>query len=813
MRYMVKESKDGLMLKNFLFSVFFVLLFFFSFSSSASASAIYWYSTSSTNWNSSLNWWTDSNHSIQASGAPTSGDDAVLLGAISPVVNLDSWTSPQSINSYGLIGSANTSGIVFTSSATSSSAITVEGNATFDNTAKNTGVITGNAIFNGTGSNSGLVFGSATFNDTSSNDGTINGDTTFNNNSYNTKVVGGNAFYTNLNYRQSNNRGTIRGDATFAFASSSSAIFTDTSLGNIIGNIKGSDGTIINNFTFNDSSNNGGIFPPRRLSINYGTLNGTSTFNGGINLGTTTNAIFNGIGDNEGIVTNNATFNDSSGNEFIAYGFDFSYSNPKNIIGSVEGVATFNSFSINYFGLLNKAVFNNSSENYAGKITGDATFNDSSRGIQGNILGNTLFNGDNSYNCGNVSGTQTRRYTANATTTIDFVNGSGGLSAPWTIIADGAIVHLGNPNFYDVSSTSSWSYTTLQAINGGSFATSTDTPLPSAKSFSCGPAFYFVGGLGSDPRAESNASVSFPILSNISAIPTSNSATISWTTSTTSNSVINASNQTFGLANTAMTSTTNHSLSVTDMASCSTYKFSVASADQNKIASVLSDDQSFTTTGCEANSPIIEATSAPDVSISSGANITFNANNGKNLILQIPQNFTATSSLATFELTRIDTNSLLNAVSAPTGFNNVNSNTYQLGALIDSNTKLSTFDQPISITMNYIPSDLGNIDSSTLNIQRYDSDTGWTKLSNCSVNADAHTVTCQTSHFSVFSLFGLTPEVVHSYGGGGGSTSQASTTPTVTLPLVNADDLKKQLILLMQQLIQLLIEKLNQLKG
>jgi hypothetical protein len=87
----------------------------------------YFYSTSSTAWNSLGNWFTDVQHTTQAGSLPTSATNVVILGEIAPVVNLDAayWVQPNSIN-------AGTAGIVFTSSNFGNVTCSISGNATFN---------------------------------------------------------------------------------------------------------------------------------------------------------------------------------------------------------------------------------------------------------------------------------------------------------------------------------------------------------------------------------------------------------------------------------------------------------------------------------------------------------------------------------------------------------------------------------------------------------------------------------------------------------------------------------------------------------
>ncbi|MEI8337546.1 MAG: fibronectin type III domain-containing protein [bacterium] len=797
---MIKYFKRSSFRKLFLFS-FLITLFFVANISKASASNLYWYSTGSQDWTLSTNWWSDSSHSIQAS-VPTNSDDAILLGSVAPIANLDLWTIPKSINSYGLTSSAKSSGVVFSSASSTGLTITVVGNATFNGNSKNIlGVIIGNVIFNNNSSNSSLIFGDAIFNSTSSNTGTIIYNAIFNDNAYNTGIIDGDATYNNPNYNQYLNKGLIKGNAVLAFASSSIAtINSGAGWGTVLGTTKGIDGITVTSWIFMGTSRN------------WGTIQiGTTTFNGqSINYGTTTSAIFNDSSRNYYVVTGDAVFNATSSNN-----------------GKVNGNAIFNATSTNILGTVTTATFNNSAQNY-GTVTGNAIFNDTSGNgsVTGapftGVRGDALFNGDNSINSGVILGIKTRRY-SNLPDQLRYTFRNFVTSGPWTIIADGVQFTM-KYSTYD-SSTTSPTYTTLTPENGGSFVSDV-SPAPTGIILYPVLQPYFYVSTPFFPTVY----LPGPQISNISATTTPNSAIVTWNTNSSSNSIVNASNLTFGLALTDTSTTTSHLINLTGMASCSTYQYKVASTDIS--GTTISDIYSFTTTGCTGNAPIIEATSTPDVSITTGANIAFNANNGQSLNVAIPTNFTATSSLATFEVTRIDTPSLLSAVSLPTGVQSANTNTYQLGALTDASTLLSSFSNPLTLTMSYDPSSLGDTDVSTLKIQRYDEGTGWTELSNCSLNTSAHTVTCSTDHFSVFSIFGYKitlPTITTHHYGSRSNTSLALATPTYplltsNLPTVNTQlsaaevaaiktQLNAKIATLMQQLLKLLTARLNSLLG
>ena len=87
----------------------------------------YFYSTSSTDWSSLGNWFTNVQHTNQAGSLPTSATDVVVLGNVAPIVNLDAqyWVQPNSID-------AGTAGIVFTSNNFGNVTCSISGNATFN---------------------------------------------------------------------------------------------------------------------------------------------------------------------------------------------------------------------------------------------------------------------------------------------------------------------------------------------------------------------------------------------------------------------------------------------------------------------------------------------------------------------------------------------------------------------------------------------------------------------------------------------------------------------------------------------------------
>ncbi len=58
------------------------------------------------------------------------------------------------------------------------------------------------------------------------------------------------------------------------------------------------------------------------------------------------------------------------------------------------------------------------------------------------------------------------------------------------------------------------------------------------------------------------------------------------------------------------------------------------------------------------------------------------------------------------------------------------------------------------MTMSYNENDVIGIKEETLKIYSSDGESAWSALPSCEVNTGEKTVTCDTTHFSVFALFG-----------------------------------------------------------
>lgn len=251
-------------------------------------------------------------------------------------------------------------------------------------------------------------------------------------------------------------------------------------------------------------------------------------------------------------------------------------------------------------------------------------------------------------------------------------------------------------------------------------------------------------------------------VSSVSVATTTSSATITWTTDAVASSIVD-----FGFTSSYASSTTetnnatstrskSHSVTLSNLASCSVYHYRARSRDL-ALENASSTDSTFSIGGCAGSAPISNTTSKE---ISGSGSLS-----NSNLTLTIPSSFSNTYSSASFQANELDATTFFATAGRPSGKSSVGNYVVDLRA-ISGSTLLSSFDKALTVTLAYNSGDLGSLSESSLTIYRYDSGT-WTALDNCSVDTNAHTVSCETSHFSSFSIFGQTS----SSNSGGGSSS------------------------------------------
>jgi transcriptional regulator with GAF, ATPase, and Fis domain len=126
--------------------------------------------------------------------------------------------------------------------------------------------------------------------------------------------------------------------------------------------------------------------------------------------------------------------------------------------------------------------------------------------------------------------------------------------------------------------------------------------------------------------------------------------------------------------------------------------------------------------------------------------------NSSGINLIIPPAFASGSNID-FQIKKMDNTSFFNSVSSVPNKRAVGTQVYNLKALSDATTTVSSFSKALTVTMNYSSSDVVGINESSLTIKRWDG-SSWNDLSNCTVDTTEKSVTCETSNFSDFAIFG-----------------------------------------------------------
>jgi hypothetical protein len=243
-----------------------------------------------------------------------------------------------------------------------------------------------------------------------------------------------------------------------------------------------------------------------------------------------------------------------------------------------------------------------------------------------------------------------------------------------------------------------------------------------------------------------------PIISNVAAESTSaGQATITWTTDKDTSSRVSYGPTSSLGTTTAETDTSprlkSHSVTLDDVIPCSIYHYTVTSRD---IAGnvTTSGDHSFITAGCAGSADVISHADM-QITTASGGSVSLGG-----ISVEVPAGFAAVD--ADFQIKQIDHDPALGAIGGPAGMTLVGNKVYDIKALQNGTTAITSFAKPITVTLQYTDADIGDLAEPSLAIYRWDSGTGWTRLNDCQVNASANTVTCTTTHFSTFALYGDT---------------------------------------------------------
>lgn len=208
---------------------------------------------------------------------------------------------------------------------------------------------------------------------------------------------------------------------------------------------------------------------------------------------------------------------------------------------------------------------------------------------------------------------------------------------------------------------------------------------------------------------------------------------------------------------------TSHSVTLTELPVCTHYHFIVVSRDAFGGTATSSDD-TFSTDGCTGNASIA-STQAGNITTAAGGSVSNGA-----ITIVVPTSFTNLASAATFQANELDPSQFFGSASTPSGKDRAGDTAFNLKAITSGTDTITTFTAPIEVTLSYSDGDVDELVESSLWIYRYDG-SDWYPLVDCEVDTVGNTVTCTTTSFSDFAVFG--DGSPSSSGGGGGSSGSS----------------------------------------
>lgn len=274
-----------------------------------------------------------------------------------------------------------------------------------------------------------------------------------------------------------------------------------------------------------------------------------------------------------------------------------------------------------------------------------------------------------------------------------------------------------------------------------------------------------------------------PTISSVaSSSVTSTGADITWTTNETASSkVIYGATSTYGLTTSESDTSprvTSHTVSLTGLPACTLYHYAVVSVDGSSNDSTSSDN-TFITTGCPASTTPSKATSEA-VTVSTGGTSTFSQSN-RQMDVRAPSNFKSGSSSVAIQIKSIEASPVTQSFGVPSSVPRPAGNTmFDVKAIINGTTVVDSFDAPITITYQYTDADIAGLQESSVWLYHYHGGS-WQPLSSCNVNQSTNTISCTTTSFSVFGLFGKAQT------SGGATRSSGPTTCSAIGPTVKPD--------------------------
>lgn len=202
---------------------------------------------------------------------------------------------------------------------------------------------------------------------------------------------------------------------------------------------------------------------------------------------------------------------------------------------------------------------------------------------------------------------------------------------------------------------------------------------------------------------------------------------------------------------------TSHSVTLNNLLACTTYYYQTVSRDQ--YGNTLTDGiYTFRTNWCVWGANIEQDTTSTVVPNGTWGTVNLSQTWANLVDISVPIWYNTSHGICPtgtyFQLKKIEKEPVVWALGNPEN-NEEAISTYELSAYCDPDTRVTSFDNTIEVTMHYEDADTNTTLESSMRIYRYNTWLSrWEELNNCSVNYASNSITCETTNFSTFWVFG-----------------------------------------------------------
>lgn len=233
-----------------------------------------------------------------------------------------------------------------------------------------------------------------------------------------------------------------------------------------------------------------------------------------------------------------------------------------------------------------------------------------------------------------------------------------------------------------------------------------------------------------------------------------------------------------------------HSLDISNLATCSKYFYFLDAIADSEGGEVTQTSGQFSTAGCKGGSTILSITS-DNVTDAKSASLQTNGGT-KRIAVAAPAALKAGQPDVFIQAAKLEKESVKNAISAPTG-KIWAGDAYSLKAFDSEVQEINeSFDKDVEVSIDVAEADVADLDFDSLTIYHYEDGSGWQPLSSCSkeISGGIVTITCTTTSFSIFGVFGneSTPEPEPESQGGGSSSGSLPVVVTEETPVSNVEN-------------------------